>query len=243
MGSDENNKAGVQSDSEGEMTLGEMAEVARRERSAAIYEREEATMGGRMSFNPYRKDWAPKSLSKRGKKSNPREISSKTPVPFGRDRCLGIDNGTGKGRSVKMFDPRFEHHCGELREEHVERNYAFTKGLREKERRALESAVTKGGADEHTVEQLQRMTQEDIQRKAHARRRHILKAVREEEKEAVRRGKTPYFLKEKHIRQLETKARFEHLKQSGGVKKFIEKRRRKMATKDRKLLPTRRSSQ
>lgn len=139
----------------------------------------------------------------------------------------------------KGFDPRFEEHCGELREEHVERNYAFVTGLRQKRRQMLEDKVRKKKGDEEVERELRAMEEEEHRRKGILRRRKILADFRREEKEAVKRGKKPYFLKEKDIRKLEMKEKFKELKEVGGVKKYIEKRRRRLAAKDRKLLPGR----
>lgn len=220
------------SDPEDEPTLGERVEVAKREQ-------DERAIGA--FARPYGTKRAPESVAKRTKKSRPREISSKRPVPVGRDRCLGIDDGQGRERSVrKAFDPRFEDHCGDLREDHVERNYAFVNGLREKRKSELEQTLRKDNSNEEAGRELRRMEEDNNRRKVVLRRRQILQKVRQEEKEAVKRGKKPYFLKEKDLRKLEVEAKFKELKQSGGVKKYIEKRRRRLASKDRKLLPGRR---
>eukprot|EP00177_Eucheuma_denticulatum_P004700 GFKZ01008530.1.p1 GENE.GFKZ01008530.1~~GFKZ01008530.1.p1 ORF type:complete len:235 (-),score=53.05 GFKZ01008530.1:1993-2697(-) len=195
-----------------------------------------------VSPNAYYLTRAPESVAKRTRKNGPREISSRRPVPVGRERCLGIDSGESRNeRSVKRgFDPRFEEHCGELREEHVERNYAFVVGLRERRKKMLEDRVRKKQGDEEVERELRAMDEEEHRRKGILRRRKILADLRQEEKEAVKRGKKPYFLKEKDIRKLEMKEKFKELKEVGGVKKYIEKRRRRLAGKDRKLLPSRR---
>lgn len=223
----------VASDSEDEPTLGERVEVSRRER---IEKATHAFEGA------YRTTRAPESVAKRSKRGRPREISSKRPVPVGRERCLGIDNGQGKERSVrKAFDPRFEDHCGDLREEHVERNYSFVNGLREKRRSVLFKEVKKNSANEEAAYELRRMDEEDNRRKVIERRKEILRKVRQEEKEAVKRGKKPFFMKTSALQKLEVEAKFRELKEKGGVKKYIEKRRRRLASKDRKLLPNSRS--
>lgn len=234
------NNLHLESDSEDEPTLGELVEVSKRVQSAELTDREDAFRAGHATFNPHRQGWVPKSMAKRSKKSRPREMSSKAPVPVGRDRCLGLANDFDRNRSVKRFDPRFEEHCGDLRDEHVERNYAFVQGLREKRRKELEGIVSKDRSSAGASEELRRMAEDDHHRKTILRRREILKNVRKEEKDAVKRGKRPYFLKEKDIRNLEMKAKFDDLKKSGGIKKYIEKRRRRIASKDKKLLPGRR---
>lgn len=219
---------------EEEKTLGEIISTAKEEEVFAIQRGVKAKEW--KSGRGRQEEETKKELKKRGKKSRPREISSRKPVAVGRERCLGLDDST-KHRSVKRFDPRFEEHCGDLREEHVERNYAFVQGLREKRRAELQIAVKKKKNDEDAAMELEKMKQDDVRRKNVLRRRQVLQRAKKDEKEAVKRGKQPYFLKEKDIRKLESKARFEELKKVGGVKKYIEKRRRKQASKDRKLLP------
>lgn len=217
--------------SDEELTLGERVEILKSERDekashafASAHEQ-----GARM---------IPEHVAKRGGKGRPREISSRKPVPVGRERCLGIEEGAGRTRSVRGgFDPRFEEHCGELREEHFERNYEFVQGIREKSRELLQKA---SGKDADAAEKLKKMEQEDLRRRIVLRRREVLKKAREEEKEAVRQGKKPFFMKESQLRKMQIEAKFKELKGSGGVKKYIEKRRKRLASKDRKLLPERR---
>lgn len=216
---------------EEELTLGERMEVAKRERV------ERASGAFARAFHTTR---PPESVARRSKKNHPREISSKKPVPVGRERCLGIGNEEYKERSVKKaFDPRFEEQCGELREEHVERNYAFVEGLRQERRKQLQDTLRKGKDNGEAAKELRNLEEEDNRRKVIVRRKKILQEVRQKEKDAVKRGKKPFFLKNKDFRKLEMEAKYKELKQSGGVKKYIEKRRRRLASKDRKLLPKR----
>ncbi|PXF49828.1 Ribosomal RNA processing protein 36-like [Gracilariopsis chorda] len=216
-----------------------MGEILQKEKPS--YEHGNAlTHSGRYGRFTSGSERPPKSTSTRKKKSRPREISSRRPVPVGRERCLGIDSGVEHSRSVKKFDPRFEEHCGELREGHIERNYAFIQSLRASERKQLENAVKANPIDEEALGKLRSMEQDEVRRRAIERRRDIMKNFRKEEKEAVKRGKQPYFLKEKDIRKLEVKAKFDDLKKKGGIKKYIQKRRKRLTGKDRKLLPNRR---
>lgn len=187
----------------------------------------------------------------------PREISSSRPVRVGRDACVGNGQVSAPARSVRRFDPRFEDHCGDLRTIHVERNYTFLDTVRERRRAELEAVVsrrsatsTKGGkrrrkgsqttADPKTVDraakELERMQQADLRRKAVLTRRQVEKDYKEREKERVRRGKKPYFLKERDMRRLELRKKYDDLKKEGGVKKFIDKKRRRIIGKQKKLL-------
>jgi ribosomal RNA-processing protein 36 len=64
--------------------------------------------------------------------------------------------------------------------------------------------------------------------------------LKKEEKEKVKLGKKPFFVKEAAVRERELELKFADLKAAGGVQKFIEKRRKRHASKDRRLLPNRR---
>ncbi|KAF0758179.1 hypothetical protein AaE_004018 [Aphanomyces astaci] len=63
-----------------------------------------------------------------------------------------------------------------------------------------------------------------------------------EEREAVENGKGAFYLKRKDKKQLELKAKFDELQESGRLSKFMEKRRKKNANKDHRWLPTQRKT-
>lgn len=180
------------------------------------------------------------AVARRARKDAPREVSSRRPVPFGRARCLGLDAGaSGAGR---VLDPRFEEHCGELREEHVRRNFQFVEGLKEKEREEIRKLLAKGRGTAEMRARLRREEDELKRRREEDRREEIRKQLRSEEKEKVKIGKKPWFFKESDVKERELEAKFEDLKKKGGVQKYIEKRRKRSAGKDRKLLVARRGS-
>jgi len=60
---------------------------------------------------------------------------------------------------------------------------------------------------------------------------------RKHEKEMVKRGKQPYFLKKSEMKKQVLVKRFEGMGE-GKRKKAMEKKRRKMASKERKSMPT-----
>lgn len=223
-----------------EATLEEMLQTKEHQGTTGTYVPRNVPWKGTRTFSHHRPDWKPQTTKKRGSKSQPREISSKHPVPIGRERCLGLQNPNEGGRSVRAFDPRFEDHCGDLREEHVERNYSFVNSMKQKYKRHLQEASNENYSDERAAIELKRIEEEEVREKTLARRKEILKSVRTKEKEAVKRGKKPYFLKQSDYRRIELEAKFEDVKKKGGVSKYIEKRRRRIASKDRKLLPSRR---
>ena len=63
------------------------------------------------------------------------------------------------------------------------------------------------------------------------------------EKEAVAGGKAPFYLKKSEKKRLELVAKYEALKASGGLDKYMAKRRKKNAAKDHRYLPVGRRGQ
>jgi ribosomal RNA-processing protein 36 len=66
--------------------------------------------------------------------------------------------------------------------------------------------------------------------------------VQTQEKDAVAHGKKPYFLKKSEKKKLELLAKYEELKSSGRLEKYMAKRRKKNAAKDHRYLPTSRQT-
>ena len=58
------------------------------------------------------------------------------------------------------------------------------------------------------------------------------------EKEAVKGGKKPFFLKKSEKKKQELIRKYQELKASGGLEKAMAKRRRKNAAKDHRLVPS-----
>jgi len=57
----------------------------------------------------------------------------------------------------------------------------------------------------------------------------------------VAAGNKPFYLKKSEKRKRELVAKYEELKATGGLEKFMAKRRRKNASKDHRYLPDRRA--
>ena len=61
--------------------------------------------------------------------------------------------------------------------------------------------------------------------------------LKSEERAKVAAGKTPFFLKQSKVRELALEDRYDELKGSGKLRKFVEKKRRKNTAKDRRWMP------
>jgi ribosomal RNA-processing protein 36 len=68
--------------------------------------------------------------------------------------------------------------------------------------------------------------------------RHTHKHTQASEKEAIAGGKKPFFLKKSEKRKRELLAKYEDLKVSGRLDKYMEKRRKKNAAKDHRYVPS-----
>jgi len=62
--------------------------------------------------------------------------------------------------------------------------------------------------------------------------------MKAKEKEAVKGGKKPFFLKKSEKKRLELVQRYEDLKATGGLEKAMAKKRKKNASKDHRYLPS-----
>ncbi|KAL4432830.1 hypothetical protein ABPG77_008156 [Micractinium sp. CCAP 211/92] len=171
---------------------------------------------------------------KRGGKHRPAEMSSKRPVPVLRDTLQG-----GK-REVR--DPRFESlSAGQYSEEQFKRRYAFLYDEKlPQERAELKAALKKAkgaGPRAELQAQLTRVEQQLRSEEARRRREGFKHQVKAKERAAVKEGKKPFFLKKSEQRRLELLAKYEELKATGKLDKFMAKRRKKNAAKSHKHLP------
>lgn len=171
--------------------------------------------------------------AKKKRRSGPAEMTARKPVSRYRVVVAGAD------RKKKFRDPRFDPMCGKLNRGHWETAYSFIDDYKEKEisqmRKQLRSA-----RNESEVQDLRTKLSQEIgsveQRKRWKTRRNIKSKHRREQRNAVAQGKNPYYLKKSEIRKRELKTRFDELKQSGKLNKYVEKRRRKNAARDRRKL-------
>lgn len=173
---------------------------------------------------------------KRANKNRPMEMSSKKPV--------------GRFREViqapkrEIRDPRFESLCGTFDEARYKKLYSF---LYDEdlpaERQRLLKAVGKGKGGEDVEESQKQLDWIDKQLREEEQRRKREKAVTahvSKEKDAVKQGKKPFYPKKSEIRKEELVEKYQELKASGKLEKFVAKRRQKNASKDHRYVPYRR---
>jgi ribosomal RNA-processing protein 36 len=136
-------------------------------------------------------------------------------------------------------DPRFEPLSGPLDEAKLQKAYSFLDDYREDEMRELKSAIKKT-KDESEKEKLKRaLLSMESRKKAQERKRkeaEILDRHRKEEKELVKQGKKPFYLKKTEQRKRLLVDRFSELK-GKQLDRMLERRRKKVEGREKKKMP------
>lgn len=117
--------------------------------------------------------------------------------------------------------------------------YAFLDDYQEDEMKQLRMAIKKT-KDQHEKEELQRaLLSMESKKKARLRKdkeRELLSEHKKKEKELVKQGKTPFYLKKSEQKKQLLVEQFASMKKSQ-VDKAIERKRKKIAGKEKKALP------
>ena len=176
-----------------------------------------------------------KSTSKkqRSSKHAPTELSSKRAVSRKRT-VISLPKSTAR-------DPRFDPLCGPLRQDAVAKKYAFLNEYRKSELAELKSALKSNKKlSEAEREALKKniMSIESRQKAVDAKEkeREILREHRKKEKVMVKMGKKPFYLKKSDVKKQALVKKFEGLK-GKDRDKAIERRRRKLAARERRNMP------
>ena len=227
-------------DQEGDIPLGQLialkqdgstAGPAMRARVKAVKAAAAAAGGGGASF-------------KRDNKHRPTEMSSKRPVPVLREALQG-----GKNRGK---DPRFDPLIAgggsvgntALDSTIARKRYSFLFDEKlPEQRRDLQDALKKTKSQSKKAGIKEKLAQLSHDSKAEAARRKkesAEDAQRRQRQESLAAGKSPFYLKKSEQKRQELLAKYEELKDGGGLEKFMEKRRKKNASKDHRYLPSRR---
>jgi ribosomal RNA-processing protein 36 len=140
-------------------------------------------------------------------------------------------------------DPRFENLSGPGPEKHtVDKRYAFLNDYKASEMAELKAAIkkTKNEADKEKLKKkLMSMESQEKARKRKEQEQEVINEHRKKEKELVKQGKTPFFLKKSEQKKIALTNRFEKMK-SKERDHAIERRRKKATAKERKNMPAER---
>eukprot|EP00455_Lapot_gusevi_P005975 TRINITY_DN12557_c0_g1_i1.p1 TRINITY_DN12557_c0_g1~~TRINITY_DN12557_c0_g1_i1.p1 ORF type:complete len:262 (-),score=68.07 TRINITY_DN12557_c0_g1_i1:18-737(-) len=169
--------------------------------------------------------------SKKKNKNRPEERSTKKRVPYGVKLTVP---------KKKSRDPRFDAACGDLKEAHFRQNYAFIDEMKNnelnqlsKKLKKLKDPIRKKELEAEMIKQQQELKK--VQRADQMRKR--MEEWKKAEREKVKQGKQPYFLKKSVAKQLAIVDQYEELKKQGKLESYMAKRRKKNAAKDHRYIP------
>lgn len=171
---------------------------------------------------------------KRDNKDRPQEVSSK--------RAVGRFREVIQVARSEHVDPRFDTSHGPLDTDAFRKRYSFLyNDLLPKEKAELHARMKKEANPKFKTRlqaQLNRVDQalrdEDVRRRTQV----LEQDWKAKERAAVASGKQPYFLKDSERKRLALLAKFQALQDRGKLDKFMEKRRKKNASKDHRYLPS-----
>ncbi|KAK7954545.1 hypothetical protein PG988_015239 [Apiospora saccharicola] len=180
------------------------------------------------------------ALAKRSSKHAPMEVTAKRAVTRKRE-VVSVPK-------VVARDPRFgpvgttsysRHPNPAMEEEATRRNYAFLDKYRDDELAEMKKEVKKM-RDPAAKERLQRKIMSMQSQKQQKQRREAERAVvsehKRKEKELVEQGKQPFYLKKSEQKKQVLMNRFAGMKK-GEADKAIERKRKKLASKERREMP------
>ncbi|KAI6354124.1 rRNA biogenesis protein rrp36 [Pyricularia grisea] len=196
----------------------------------------EARDSSNSSGKPGSKSTASATAPGRKTKSAPEEMSSKRPVSRYREVVKPPPNARPKPRDV-----RFEQELTGEDYQRFRRNYAFLDQYRDEEMAKLREIISrKKGvtpADREDAKlKLRKMEDEKRSQERKDREYELMREHKKKEKELVKQGKKPFFLKKSEQKKLLLMDKFAGMSKSQ-VDKAIEKKRKKVAGKEKKQLP------
>ncbi|XP_064623034.1 ribosomal RNA processing protein 36 homolog [Lineus longissimus] len=173
-----------------------------------------------------------KRIFKRANKNRPMEMSSKAPVRRYRQM---------QAKKAKVTrDPRFDDLSGTYNENLFKRSYGFIDDIKAKEKEKIQKKLKKEKDPDKVVNMkylVNRMTQQEKSDKEKERKSQQSREIKKKEKALVQEGKTPFYLKKSEKKKFELAEKFRELKKSGKLEKYLNRKRKKTASKDRKHLP------
>lgn len=173
----------------------------------------------------------PKPRLKRTSKHAPQEQSSKRPVSRRREV---VPDTRRKAR-----DPRFDSlGSGRLDEAKFRKTYAFLDEYRDSEMAELRAQIKKAKAPLRKEELKRQLMSMESRKKAEQQKlakAQLLQEHRQKEKELVAQGKKPFYLKKSEQKKSLLMDRFSGMNEKQ-VNKAIEKKRKKVAAKERREL-------
>ncbi|KAK0674088.1 hypothetical protein QBC41DRAFT_71276 [Cercophora samala] len=219
--------------------LGDKLSKRKRRSSNAASEADSAAARENDRFSLDKNHKKPLEKPSRTSKHAPTELSSKRQVSRRREFLLDPALTKPQHRDPRFFAPSTMAATSKIDEIKARKAYAFLDEYREKEMQELRAAIKKSKSPEEK-EKLQRaLLSMESKKKAQERKdkaQKVLDEHKQKEKELVRQGKNPFYLKRSEQKKRVVVETFKGMKK-GQVDRAIERRRKKVAGKEKKLLP------
>jgi ribosomal RNA-processing protein 36 len=197
--------------------------------------KDEAIKKAKESLKLLKKKKEQKPIKKRENKNRPMEISSKKPVSRYREVI--------EVKKKKTRDPRFDNLSGKYNEDLFKKSYKFLSEIEENEMNMIQEKIkkTKNSLEKEKLTRVYQSLKSKKQTEAAKERRQAIKREwRKKEMQRVKEGKRPYFLKKADLKRMELIDKYKNTK-SKSIDKILEKRRKKNASKEHKLMPRKRT--
>ncbi|XP_034940008.1 ribosomal RNA processing protein 36 homolog [Chelonus insularis] len=136
-------------------------------------------------------------------------------------------------------DPRFDRLCGEYNERAFKKDYGFLDEVKKNDLKTLRKELQKAD-DPETIKKIkyliQRLENQLRETDRKMKKQQTEKMEKQEILEAIKKGEKPHFKKKSEKKILDLVAQYEELKESGKLKKHIQRLRKKKMIKDRKKM-------
>lgn len=189
-------------------------------------------------------------------KTQPIEISSKKlDSRFNFRRCQPSNDLNQLKKAKAFYDPRFESKCGQFLVDKFEQNYSFLTDVKRTELESLKKKLKKAKNDDtkeklrFLIQRLNNQINADMERDkvklmnknikekvVNAKKFHIDQKQSNDNFKNSNDDKKPVFVNKSILKRTRLVEKYKQLKQNGKLNKYLEKKRKKLATKDRKKI-------
>ncbi|XP_002166926.2 ribosomal RNA processing protein 36 homolog isoform X1 [Hydra vulgaris] len=238
----EDNQSSSDSEDESEMLRKEMAdiplgEIQKLREKCGLKRYNEVVFGtqSKGSENYKKQQISNINLTVAKQKSAPEEKSSKI-RNFAKRRLTN--------QPKRLFrDPRFDDLSGKYNETMFEKSYSFIEDMRKKEFVTVKKQLKKTKNKDRKAD-LQKLFN-DLERKNKESEKVKIQKVKEKEikKKQIESGKKVFYLKKSERKKIQLAEKFRELKSSNKLEKYMSKKLKRNAAKEKKKLPNKKNTQ
>ncbi|THY33020.1 DUF947-domain-containing protein [Aureobasidium pullulans] len=139
----------------------------------------------------------------------------------------------------QVRDPRFGPLGGPVDDTEISKKYSFINDYQDSEMAELKAAIKKTKSEDDKAVLKRKLLSMESKKKAREnkeREQEVIREHRKKEKEAIAQGKNPFYLKKSEQKQQALVNKFDSMK-SKDRERLIERRRKKVSQKEKKMMP------